>query len=131
MKTLYPFLLFLTLVLTACTAGRPVTDLRVSMTDFAYQPNRFTVPAGQEITLDIANNGAVVHNFIILRSGQVPGDHFDPNDPAKVYWQVELLPGERVQTTFPAPSEPGEYVIVCSTAGHYEAGMTGMLVVEE
>ena len=99
------------------------------MTDFAYNPNDFVVPASREITLYIVNNGAVLHNFIIMKVGASLGQSFDEKDEMNIYWKIELRPGQSVSTSFASPSEPGEYLIVCSTAGHYEAGMTGKLVV--
>jgi uncharacterized cupredoxin-like copper-binding protein len=50
-------------------------------------------------------------------------------DVKNIYWKLELVPGGSVNTTFVSPSEPGEYLIVCSTEGHYQAGMAGKLVV--
>ena len=46
-----------------------------------------------------------------------------------------LLPEEEtriwtVEVTFDAPTEPGEYVYLCSFPGHYAAGMKGLLVVK-
>ena len=99
------------------------------MTDFAYNPNDFVVPAGREIMLDIVNNGAVVHNFIVMKAGTSPGQSFDEEDEMNIYWKIELGPGQSISTSLPSPSEPGEYLIVCSTPGHYQAGMTGKLVV--
>jgi len=131
MKTQFSILaLALALVLAACGSSGPQTSLNVSMTDFAYNPNTFRVPAGQEITLHIANNGAVVHNFIIMNAGTEIGQDFDEADQANVYWQIDIQPGGSADTSFVAPAAPGEYLVVCSTAGHYIAGMIGKLVVE-
>jgi uncharacterized cupredoxin-like copper-binding protein len=99
------------------------------MTDFQFQPNQFTVPAGQEITFKATNNGAVVHNFVIMKKGTTAGDTFDDADIPNVYWQVELQPGASSSTTFTAPSEPGDYEVVCKTPGHIAAGMTAKLTV--
>jgi uncharacterized cupredoxin-like copper-binding protein len=54
---------------------------------------------------------------------------FDDEDIPKVFWEVELQPGGTVNTSFTAPSEPGEYEIVCRTEGHIASGMTGKLIV--
>ena len=122
-------LLILISFLTACTAGKPVTHIKVNMTDFAYNPNQFMVPAGESITVEIVNNGAVVHNFIIMNAGVQIGQDFDETDEVNEYWKIELAPGQSTSTSFTAPAQPGEYKIVCSTAGHYIAGMIGKLVV--
>ena len=122
--------LLFSLVLVSCgRAGGASTKIDVTMTDFQFQPSRFTVPAGQEITFTSSNNGAVVHNFVIMKLGTTAGDMFDNEDVPNVYWEVELQPGGSANTTFTAPSEPGEYEIVCRTAGHIISGMTAKLKV--
>jgi uncharacterized cupredoxin-like copper-binding protein len=117
------------LLLTACGGGGASKTIDVIMTDFQFQPNQFTVPAGEEITFNSSNNGAVVHNFVIMKLGTTAGDFFDEEDVPNVYWEVELLPGASTNTSFMAPSEPGEYQVVCKTEGHIVSGMTAKLTV--
>lgn len=117
-------------MLTSCGGGGGVTtNIDVTMTDFQFQPSQFTVPAGQEITFKSSNNGAVVHNFVIMKLGASAGPQFDDEDMASVYWEIELLPGADTDTSFIAPTEPGEYEVVCRTEGHIASGMTGKLIV--
>ena len=129
---LLAMMLYLTLLLSAC-GGRgqqtASTNIDVQMTEFAFQPKQFTIPAGEEITLEAANNGAIVHNFVIMNLGTQATLPFDEDDEANVYWKIDLNPGASTSTTFTAPSEPGEYQVVCSTPGHVEAGMIGKLTV--
>jgi plastocyanin len=47
---------------------------------------------------------------------------------SECYWEVALNPGDSTSTTFTAPSDPGEYQVVCSTPDT-EAGMVGKLTV--
>ncbi len=117
------------LLLASCGSGGPSTKIDVTMTDFQFQPNQFTVPAGQEISFHSSNNGAVVHNFVIMKKGTTAGDFFDDADVPNVYWQVELQPGASADTSFTAPSEPGDYEVVCKTEGHIVSGMTAKLTV--
>jgi uncharacterized cupredoxin-like copper-binding protein len=119
----------LSLILVSCGGGGPSTTINVTMTDFQFQPNQFTVPAGQEITFNSTNNGAVVHNFVIMKYGTTAGDMFDEEDISNIYWQVEIQPGGSVNTTFTAPTEPGEYEVVCRTEGHIASGMVAKLTV--
>ena len=119
----------LSLTLVSCGGGGPSTKIDVTLTDFQFQPSQYTVPAGQEITLNSANNGAVVHNFVIMELGTTAGPMFDDEDVPNVYWEVELLPGGSTETSFTAPTEPGEYEVVCRTEGHIASGMTGKLIV--
>lgn len=125
------FALVLLLTLSACGGGTasPTTDIKVTLTDFQFVPNQFTVPAGQEISVQAANNGAVIHNFVIMNLGQTAGTEYTKEDDANVYWKLELAAGGSTDTTFTAPTEPGEYEVVCSTPGHVQAGMIGKLIV--
>ena len=120
----------LSLVLTSCGGGGPTTTINVTMTDFQFTPNQFTVPAGQEITLKVTNTGAVVHNFIIMKLGTTAGATYEDDDDANVYWEErDIQPGGDFSVTFTAPTEPGEYEVVCRTEGHIASGMVGKLIV--
>ncbi|HSL43644.1 MAG TPA: cupredoxin domain-containing protein [Anaerolineales bacterium] len=121
---------FLSLILVSCGGAGGVTDtIDVTMTDFQFQPNQFTIPAGQEIAFNSANNGAVIHNFVIMKLGTTAGDFFDEEDVPNVYWEAEIPPGGSITTSFTAPSEPGDYEVVCRTEGHIVSGMTAKLTV--
>jgi uncharacterized cupredoxin-like copper-binding protein len=120
---------FLSLLLVSCGGSGASTKINVTMTDFQFQPNLFTVPAGQEITFNSTNNGAVVHNFVIMNLGTSAGPFFDDEDVPNIFWQVEIQPGSSVDTSFTAPTEPGDYEVVCRTEGHIASGMTAKLTV--
>lgn len=117
------------LMLTACGAGGPSTKLNVTMTDYQYDPMEYTIPAGQEISLKIANKGQIMHEFVIMKYGQTVGDDFGPEDEDNIYWEIEVEPGDSTTATFTAPSEPGEYQIVCGTQGHFKAGMVAKMTI--
>lgn len=120
------------LILTACASNpsQPSTSVNVNMTDFAFSPNSFSVPAGKQISFSATNNGAVAHSFIIMQLGRDVQGHFNPTDQANVFWeQQEVQPGQSVQATFTAPTAPGTYQVVCGNAGHFEAGMVAKLIV--
>jgi uncharacterized cupredoxin-like copper-binding protein len=121
--------ILLSLMLVSCGGGGASTKIDVTMTDFQFQPNQFTVPAGQEITINATNNGAVVHNFVIMKFGTSAGPSFDDQDVPNVFWQVELQPGSSTNTSFTAPTDPGDYEVVCRTEGHIAAGMAAKLTV--
>jgi uncharacterized cupredoxin-like copper-binding protein len=119
----------LSLMLVSWGGSGASTKINVTMTDFQFQPNQFTVPAAQEITFNSNNNGAVVHNFVIMKLGTSAGPFFDDEDVPNVFWQVEIQPGSSVDTSFTAPTEPGDYEVVCRTEGHIASGMTAKLTV--
>ena len=122
-------ILGLSFVLAACGGSGPSTSLKVDMTDFMFDPDVYTIPAGETITLELSNNGAVEHEFVIMNFGTEVGDDFGDEDEANIFWEAELEAGESGTFTFTAPSEPGGYQIVCGTEGHYVAGMVGSLTV--
>lgn len=118
----------LPLVLTACGGGNTIN---VIMTDFAYSPKTWTVPAGAEITLKVTNNGAAVHEFAIMKLGTSVIPPFGDKDEGNIYWELDDLEAGTTKTvTFTAPSEPGTYQVICGLEGHLEKGMAGTLVVK-
>jgi len=131
MKTkLLSILLLTTLILSACGGqGKPSTEIHVDMTDFAFTPNQYVVPAGQQISLHVQHDGTVEHDFIIMKYDTTVGEHFDKEDQPNIYWQIKVQPGQTETLTFTAPEQPGTYQIVCGMAGHVEAGMVGQLEV--
>ncbi len=129
-KSLLFLFVFASLLITSCGEQGPSTKIDVVMTDFQFTPNQFIVPAAQEITLNVVNNGGVVHNFVIMNLGVTAGPMFEGDDEANVYWQERDIPsGGDFSVTFIAPSEPGVYEVVCRTEGHIASGMVGKLIV--
>jgi uncharacterized cupredoxin-like copper-binding protein len=125
-------ILVATLLLAGCGGGAgqsASTHLTVQMTEFSFQPASFTVPAGKEITLELSNTGSVEHSFVIMNLGTQAASPFGDADAANVYWQVVVQPGDSTSATFTAPTQPGDYQVVCKEPGHLEAGMTAKLTV--
>lgn len=125
-------LALLALALSGCGGGGggSSTTINVTLTDFQFNPNTFTVPAGAQITLHATNNGAVQHSFIIMKKGDEIKEQFTEADMANAFWAEKMIdPGQTVTDTFTAPSDPGEYQIVCHVAGHFQAGMVAKLIV--
>jgi uncharacterized cupredoxin-like copper-binding protein len=128
-KSLFVLLFVMMFVLSACGGGGPSTTINVDFAEFTFTPDVFSIPAGQEITINAKNNGAVIHEFVIMKLGETVGDNFGDEDEGNIFWEVEAAPGASVTKTFTAPTEPGEYQIVCGTEGHFMAGMVGKLTV--
>ncbi len=127
-KTVFSALL-LSLFLSGCGGG-PSRSIRVILTDFAFTPNSFTVPAGQPISIELMNNGAATHSFIIMKAGAQVQGHFTDADKANVYWEVPAVaPGQSTKATFTAPNEPGDYQVLCGVPAHFESGMVATLTV--
>ncbi len=99
--------------------------------DNASNPPTWTVSAGREVTANIANNGALEHNFGIVEKGATLPEPFVEAENSDVILLDSGLtsPGEEVTFTFTAPSDPGEYQVICTVPGHYPL-MQGILIVE-
>jgi uncharacterized cupredoxin-like copper-binding protein len=126
-KSLFVLLFVMVFVLSACGGGGPSSTINVDFAEFTFTPDVFSIPAGQEITINAKNSGAVIHEFVIMKYGETVGDNFGDEDEGNIYWEVEAEPGKSVTATFTAPTEPGEYQVVCGTEGHFMAGMVGKL----
>jgi uncharacterized cupredoxin-like copper-binding protein len=122
-------ILAVVLMLSACGKDGPSSQISFTMTDFAFNPNEFTVPAGEEITLNVAHNGTMEHNFIIMKYATNAGDMFDDEDKVNIFWEVDLQPGESETVQFTAPQQPGTYQVICGMPGHLQSGMLGKLIV--
>ncbi len=121
--------LALALVLSACGSNK--TTLNVSTTDTGYDSKTYTVPAGAEVTLNMTNNGSIEHEFAILKLGEHVTPPFGDKDEDKIYWELDGVDaGETKSDTFTAPTEPGEYDVICGIPGHIELGMVATLIVK-
>jgi uncharacterized cupredoxin-like copper-binding protein len=118
----------LSLFLAACSSK---TTLNVTATDQGYDSKTYTVPAGAEVTLNLTNDGSIEHEFAILKKGEHVDPPFGDKDESKIFWELDgVESGKTKSDTFTAPTEPGEYDIVCGIPGHIELGMTATLIVK-
>jgi uncharacterized cupredoxin-like copper-binding protein len=121
--------LALSLILTACGSNK--ATLNVTTTDTGYDSATYTVPAGVEVTLKMTNNGILEHEFAILKKGEHVTPPFGAKDEDKILWELDAVQaGTTKSGTFTAPTEPGEYDIICGVPGHIELGMIATLIVK-
>ena len=121
-----------------------VIDLKVVKDIMQYDKKRFTVKAGQNVTIRLENPDGMQHNLLIIKPGTLPivGAAADamvrdpkasqmqyvPKVPQVLHSTRLLNPGETVSLKFTAPNTPGEYPFVCTFPGHWR-GMNGIMVV--
>lgn len=94
-------------------------------------PISWEVTSGTEVTLNLENKGALQHNWAIVKPGvEVPNPYTGgPDNPDLLLFNAGVLDGGMSETvTFTAP-EPGEYLVICTVAGHYPV-MQGTLIVK-
>jgi len=118
------------MLLTACGGANRAT-LDVTATDKGYDSTTYTVPAGAKVTLNMTNEGATEHEFAILKKDQHVTPPFGEKDEDKIYWELDgVQSGQTKSDTFTAPTEPGNYDVICGIPGHIELGMVATLVVK-
>ena len=113
-----------------------------------FDVTKIEAAAGSQLTITLVNTGslpkaAMGHNLVVLKKDANSGAFANaamtsPQTeyiPAAMKDQVlattKLLgPGESDSITFTVPSEPGEYVYLCSFPAHFMAGMKGVIIVK-
>jgi uncharacterized cupredoxin-like copper-binding protein len=121
------------LVLTACGSSEPATAISVTLDEFKLTPDSWTVAAGEQITIDIKNEGTVDHEWVILQNGVTIASEADLPETEEelladfVYWEEEVESGDSATFTFTAPAA-GTYQIICAIEDHFNGGMEGELV---
>ncbi len=114
------------------SAGGPTSgNVKVSATEFAFEPSDLTAPSGDvRITLD--NMGDAPHELVLLKTDKQPDALAAGGGKASEKGEVgEIEPidgGESKSKSFEL--EGGRYVMVCNVDGHYEKGMRGTLTVK-
>jgi uncharacterized cupredoxin-like copper-binding protein len=105
-------------------AGTPAAEancVEVGMHDIYFDANLITIPADTDVKFVLPNEGAALHTFIINEHNNDDVENLDIN--------VAADPGETGETTINAPA--GTYYFWCDIPGHEQAGMWGILKVEE
>jgi uncharacterized cupredoxin-like copper-binding protein len=126
----------LALVVSACDGGGGAdTSLEVTTTEFQFSPDSWTVPAGEEITIEITNEGTVLHEWVLMQPGVSIESEADLPETEEelladfVYVEDEVEAGDAKTLTFDAPAA-GAYQVICAIEGHFDGGMEGSLTVE-
>ena len=120
--------LFLTAALSAC--GPQKVEQTVVLHDYAFEPATFEVPANAQVTVKIINHTNHEHSWSLMEKDYDLVLPFEGEDNDHVLESIDIDVGSRESLVFTAPSEPGEYTILCTFPGHAMAGMVGTLVVK-
>lgn len=118
-------------VLAACSAAPSTgtTTLNIKMAEFKYEPDAWTVTAGQPVTVNLDNTGTLSHTWTIMKT-PISGNYTDA-DKSDIYFSSPVVAsGTSTTISFTAPSTPGKYQVICTQPGHFEAGMVGQLTVK-
>jgi plastocyanin len=66
------------LFLGACSSTPQPLDMTIRMSEFSYEPDRIEAKVGQQITLNLVNDGALEHE-IMFGQNMMMGDAGQPN----------------------------------------------------
>jgi uncharacterized cupredoxin-like copper-binding protein len=101
----------------AAAGGDPTTSIEILGTDsLDFDRTAFTVPVGEEVTVELTSEPAVEHDFVL--------EDVDGQDVEVVHAD----PGETETGTFTL-DDTGTYTFFCSVPGHRQAGMEGTVAV--
>jgi plastocyanin len=135
---LLSLVLLFSLVLAACggtsgsggsSSGSGGATLNVTMTDFKFNPATYNVTAGQQVTVNLKNTGSVAHTWTVMKT-PISGSYTDANASDVLFNSDQVQAGGSKTVTFTAPSTPGDYQVICTVPGHFEAGMVAHLIVK-
>ena len=125
----------LAMVMGACGGeSEPSTDLEVAVSEFEFSPNEWTVPSGEEISIDITNEGTVLHEWVLMQPGVSIESEADLPETEEelladfVFVEDEVEAGDSKTLTFTAPAA-GTYQVICAIEGHFDGGMEGTLTI--
>lgn len=122
------------MTMAACGGDGASTSLEVTTTEFQFSPTEWTIPAGEEITIDITNDGSVLHEWVLMQPGvEIESEADLPETEEElladfVYVEDEVEAGDSKTLTFTAPAA-GTYQVICAIEGHFDSGMEGSLTV--
>lgn len=130
---LLALLVITAVIATACGGGseEPAPTFSFDVTgkdEFVYEPADLTVKANSQVTINFTNGGVLQHNWLLVSPGVDPTEA-STADALAGATTGEIDGGQSKSVTFTAPPA-GSYTIICTIAGHAEAGMKGTLTVE-
>ena len=104
---------------TPAAAAAAAETVTIEAVDIDFTPEEVSIPADTEVTIELPNNGATLHNFSLDEKN----NESLPIDPIS----IDIDPGATEQVTVNLPA--GEYYFYCNVPGHEVAGMFGTLIV--
>ena len=102
-------------------------DIEATATDFQFDPDTWSVTAGEEFTIGFTNDGSVEHEWAVLTEPIESEDEFSEDI---VLLEVEAIPAGESTTEGFTIDEAGTYQVICAIESHFDAGMEGELTVE-
>lgn len=100
------------------SSGQPAGSVKVTMTDFHFDPSQITVP-----------HGKVVFYLVNSSSGQLQHDLAIRDSSGNRLASSELISAGDTSVFTVSNIDAGTYTLYCSQPGHEASGMSGKLIV--
>lgn len=103
--------------------GPAASTIKVQEREMSIRLSSNRARAGA-VTLEAANNGAVPHQLVVLKTSNGAADLGSGNtvpEPGRTGGIPNLNPGQ--SRTLSIRMTPGHYALICNLPGHYSAGM--------
>lgn len=115
-------------------AGEGVTEVQVTLTDFAIEASQTTFTPGTRYRFVVTNKGGVAHEFMItppMMGGMMSEEQMHEMALLEIE-EDELPPGttKTIEFTFSEAAPEGKLEFACHVEGHYEAGMHRGIIVQ-
>jgi uncharacterized cupredoxin-like copper-binding protein len=107
----------------AGTQATPRVVQIVATPQLRFVPDVVTIQAGETITFEVTSMGPVAHEFMVGPAADVAADKAGTPEIA----DLGMMRTGSLTYTF---SGPGAFAYACHVPGHYEAGMSGTIVVQ-
>jgi len=103
------------------TPGGAGATLDITVGDNFYKPDKFQVQAGQQVTLNVTNEGQAVHTVRLAG----PDNRYETDDDTQIEPPM-IKPGQTVSLVWTAPNQTGAYNFRCD----YHPEEAGTITVE-
>jgi len=127
----------LTLVACGAPSSNTTQNVQIDATEFKFEPASIQVDVDKPVKLTFRNKGSIEHDWSIMKipvaNVKAASEDSDGHDMGGMTVDPELhLSAAAAHNSVIefTPTRPGTYDIVCTVAGHKEAGMVGKLVVK-
>ncbi len=152
-------LILISSLLAACSSSKPEpVTIPIEMAEYTFTPSSIEVKVGQEVTLELTNNGLLPHELMIGRD-EIKTDNLPSGYQTDLFETAGIKPtveggtvqnpsgenahpgfvvvleanGDKAKVTFPVTKEMvGDWEIGCfqQNGVHYIAGMKGTFTVK-
>ncbi len=104
------------------TASAPRVVRILALPTLRFSPDSLRVKAGETVQFQVTTMGPAVHEFMVGPAADVAADREGTPEIA----DIGMMQTKRITYTF---SGSGPYAFACHAPGHYDAGMSGTIVV--